>query len=113
MIISNKSQFIVRAALATAFLLATISGLIPVQALGSAAPDLAVPESSFDFGTAFAGEELEHTFSVRNNGVKPVELRQRTVAGLPPSFDGDRGLRARVLPASFAAGFSPAPAAPS
>ncbi|HEY7910331.1 MAG TPA: hypothetical protein VIG62_00335 [Blastocatellia bacterium] len=76
------------------FLLAVFSGVMPVRATGGLAPDLTVEDSTFDFGNVFAGEEIEHTFLIRNNGAKPVELRQRVEVG--------RDLRPPIVRAGFA-----------
>jgi hypothetical protein len=91
-----------------ALLLAVLSGVMPMRAMGGLAPDLTVEQSTFDFGNVFAGEEIEHTFLIRNNGAKPVELRQRIEVGATPATDGDRDLRGRIVRAGFASNFSTA-----
>jgi hypothetical protein len=37
-----------------------------------------------NFGDVFAGEELEHTFLVRNAGTKPLELAEKSSLGTRP-----------------------------
>jgi hypothetical protein len=77
-----------------------------MRAMGGLAPDLTVEQSTFDFGNVFAGEEIEHTFLIRNNGAKPIELRQRVEVGRSPSTESDRDLRPRIVRAGFAGSFS-------
>ena len=74
-----------------ALLLSLFSGGVPAK--GGLAPDLSIAQSSHDFGNVFVGEEVEHTFLIRNNGVKPIELRQRVAVGQSLPVDGDRDLR--------------------
>jgi hypothetical protein len=44
-------------------------------------PEVTMASTKRDFGDVFAGEELEQTFPVRNNGTKPLELAQRSTLG--------------------------------
>jgi hypothetical protein len=39
-------------------------------------PQLVIDSTKHDFGEVFAGEELEHIFTVRNVGTVPLELSQ-------------------------------------
>ena len=49
----------------------------------------AVPSAPFvymsmtrrDFGDVFAGEEIEQTFAVRNDGDAPLEMQQKSLTG--------------------------------
>lgn len=34
-----------------------------------------------DFGDVFAGEEIEQTFAVRNDGDAPLEMQQKSLTG--------------------------------
>ena len=41
-------------------------------------PELVINITKRDFGEVFAGEELEQTFLLRNDGTKPLELSQKS-----------------------------------
>src|SRR5437660_44689 len=39
-------------------------------------PEVTMDTTRRDFGDVFAGEEIEHSFVVRNTGTKPLELAE-------------------------------------
>lgn len=41
-----------------------------------AAPELAVEQGSFDFGTLAQGKKVQHTFKIRNSGDAPLQIKQ-------------------------------------
>jgi hypothetical protein len=47
-------------------------------------PELMMTASRRDFGDVFAGEELEASFAVRNDGRGPLELAQKSSLGMRP-----------------------------
>ena len=52
------------------------------------APEVILDSTKRDFGDVFAGEELVHVFSIRNDGPVPLELAEKSVTtgrGLPSS----------------------------
>ncbi|MBU5638155.1 DUF1573 domain-containing protein [Geomonas sp. Red69] len=53
-------------------LLATLSR----AATASAAPELLVERGSFNFGTVAQGKKVQHTFTIRNNGDAPLQIKK-------------------------------------
>jgi hypothetical protein len=52
------------------------SGSIAARRSQKALPRLVIDSTKKDFGEVYAGEELEHVFTVRNEGDAPLELSQ-------------------------------------
>ena len=80
----------------------------------ASAPDLAIDSTRRDFGDVFAGEELDHVFTVRNAGSAPLELAEKSVttgSNLPAfgdlvkaaAFKRGEPLRDHLLPVAASA----------
>src|SRR5215831_20467028 len=46
----------------------------PPASGGEPKPRIVVPEEVYDFGETFAGEHMDHVFTIRNEGTAPLEL---------------------------------------
>jgi len=69
------SRFRKPAAGAVALWLGLLSGVAAALASGSEPkPRIVVPEEVYDFGETFAGEHMDHVFTIRNEGTAPLEL---------------------------------------
>jgi hypothetical protein len=105
-LIVNKTKTFT--AIKLAALLSALGIVCAIPALArtgqSARPEATIESTRHDFGEAFAGEELMHVFTVRNNGDAPLELSKTKLLARrrPASVIG------LILPVSFA----PASAAP-
>jgi hypothetical protein len=74
-------------------------------------PQLVIEQTRHDFGEAFAGEALPHTFSLRNAGTAPLELSDKLPVPRVGSYTlADGSPRPRV--AAFSTRPRPAAAAP-
>ncbi|WP_224981872.1 DUF1573 domain-containing protein [Geomonas agri] len=54
------------------FLLVTLCSATIVQA----APELAVERGSFNFGSVAQGKKVQHTFTIKNNGDAPLQIKK-------------------------------------
>ena len=69
------SRFRKPAAGAVALWLGLLSGVAAALASGGEPkPRIVVPEEVYDFGETFAGEHMDHVFTIRNEGTAPLEL---------------------------------------
>jgi len=78
---------------------------------GQGSPVASVDQSTHDFGEVYEGEHISHTFTVRNNGSAPLELRDpgaraQNTAGERSGFfaaavPNERGRAVLALPAAF------------
>jgi hypothetical protein len=50
-------------------------------AAGPSAPFVYMSMTRRDFGDVFAGEEIEQSFAVRNDGDAPLEMQQKSLTG--------------------------------
>lgn len=48
------------------------------RAVPADTPEAVIEITKRDLGEVFAGEEIEHTFIVRNAGTKPLELKEKS-----------------------------------
>jgi copper(I)-binding protein len=54
--------------------------ILSVTALAFAAPELTVPEASYNFGTIPQGKKVPHNFVIRNSGDAPLQIKEVTVS---------------------------------
>jgi len=107
------------AAGAVALWLGLLSSVATLPASGGEPkPQIVVPEEVYDFGETFAGEHMDHVFTIRNEGTAPLELSDEsgstpTARPSPPAsaLTGDyryrpersSGPRLTAVPAGFSA----------
>jgi len=57
-----------------------LSFILSLPALAAAAPELAVEQPVFDFGTVAQGKKVEHTFVLKNRGNAPLTIKNTSTS---------------------------------
>ena len=80
--IHPRTQAVARRLLILFVALCLAVPLMPAAlAAGPSAPFVYMSMTRRDFGDVFAGEEIEQTFAVRNDGDAPLEMQQKSLTG--------------------------------
>lgn len=66
--------------LSSATLVATLVTTLLTAHIAYAAPELAVQQGTFDFGTIPQGKKVQHSFKIRNSGDEPLNIEKLEAA---------------------------------